>query len=187
MKFFFGLGNPGSVYEKNRHNVGHMALDYIARVYDYPVWREKFNSLVSEGTIGKNRVMLVKPQTFMNLSGNAVVQFVKFYKFPINELLVFHDELDVKRHELKFKQGGGHAGHNGLRSIHEKIGPNYNRIRIGIGKPENQNDISKYVLSNFDSTDSDKLEKIFSFLAAEAKSLAINDFDAFKTSIKSLR
>lgn len=160
MFLLVGLGNPGPKYEANRHNVGFMAVDQIASRYRFPVWRKKFNAELSEGAIGgvDARVVLLKPQAFMNKSGDAVQAARQFYKIPLDRTFVFHDELDVAPGKLKIKQGGGAGGHNGLRSMDAQGGADYWRVRIGIGHPgvhaPNKEDlVTRYVLSDFAKAD----------------------------------
>src|SRR5947209_11735925 len=135
MQLWVGLGNPGAKYALQRHNVGFMAADIIAEVHEFGPWSKKFRSVVAEGRIGRQRVLLLKPQTFMNDSGDAVQQALHFYKLDMDDLTVFHDELDLAPFKVKVKQGGGTAGHNGLRSIDAALGPDFRRVRIGIGHP----------------------------------------------------
>lgn len=134
MKLFIGLGNPGAKYAMNRHNIGFMALDEIAATHNFTPWRKKFQGQVSEGVLGGEKVILLKPETFMNRSGQSVGEAVRFYKTAISDVTVFHDELDLAPGKCRVKQGGGHAGHNGLRSIHQHLSPEYQRVRLGIGQ-----------------------------------------------------
>src|SRR5204862_7166293 len=135
MQLWVGLGNPGAKYALQRHNVGFMAADILAEVHDFGPWQKKFRSLVAEGRIGRQRMLLLKPQTFMNDSGDAVQQALRFYKLDLDDLTVFHDELDLAPFKEKVKQGGGAAGHNGLRSIDAALGRDFRRVRIGSGHP----------------------------------------------------
>ena len=135
MQIWVGLGNPGAQYAMHRHNVGFMAADIIAEVHGFGPWQKKFRSLVSEGRLGRHRTLLLKPQTFMNDSGDAVQQALRFYKLDLDALTVFHDELDLAPFKVKVRVGGGLAGHNGLRSIDASLGPEFRRVRIGIGHP----------------------------------------------------
>lgn len=144
-----GLGNPGAKYENNRHNVGFLALDEIARRHGFGPWRAKFQGEVSEGKIGTDKVLLLKPQTYMNESGRSVGELCRFYKIPTEDLVVFHDELDLPGGKLRVKTGGGHGGHNGLRSIDAHLGQNYTRVRIGIGHPGDKARVYGHVLSDF--------------------------------------
>ena len=135
MKLFVGLGNPGAEYAFNRHNVGFMAADAIAATHGFPAWRKRFQGLAAEGRLGREQVLLLKPQTFMNESGRSVGEAVRFYKLDLADVIVFHDELDLVPGKVRVKAGGGVAGHNGLRSITAHIGNDYVRVRIGIGHP----------------------------------------------------
>jgi peptidyl-tRNA hydrolase, PTH1 family len=149
MRIIVGLGNPGPRHERNRHNIGFMAADAIVRRHGFPAWRSKFQSEMVEGTIGGERVLVVKPQTYMNLSGEAVAAAARFYKVPPADVIVLHDELDLAPGKLRVKRGGGAAGHNGLRSIDAHIGQDYWRIRLGIGHPGAKELVHGYVLQNF--------------------------------------
>lgn len=150
MWLLVGLGNPGKKYENNRHNVGFMVLDKIADDNHMPAWKNKFQGEMTEGRIGNNKVVLLKPQTFMNESGRSIGAAVKFYKIPLNKVIVFHDELDIEPQRVKIKQGGGTGGHNGLKSTDAHLGDkNYWRVRLGIGHPGDKNRVSGYVLNDF--------------------------------------
>src|SRR5689334_16778167 len=149
MKLFVGLGNPGGQYALNRHNVGFMAIDAIAATHDFPAWRKRFSGLSAEGKLGNESVLLFKPQTFMNESGRAVGEAVRFYKLTLGDVVVFHDELDLAPGKVRVKTGGGVAGHNGLRSITAHIGNDYRRVRIGIGHPGVKHLVHPHVLSDF--------------------------------------
>jgi len=135
MILLVGLGNPGSEYKFTRHNIGFLALDEIQESYSFPSWKSKFKGLVSEGTIGKHTVLLLKPQTYMNLSGQSVSEAMQFYKIPLENVIVIHDDLDLAPKTLRMKQGGSAGGHNGLKDIDQRLGANYWRIRLGIGHP----------------------------------------------------
>jgi len=175
MKLFAGLGNPGAKYAGNRHNIGFMALDAIQRANGFTPWRAKFQAEVSEGTLGSEKVILLKPLTFMNLSGQSVSAAARFYKLSPADLVVFHDELDLAPGKMRLKQGGGHAGHNGLRSIHDHIGPDYARVRLGIGHPGHKDRVAAYVLSDFAKADQDWLEDQMRAIAKAAPALAAGD------------
>jgi peptidyl-tRNA hydrolase, PTH1 family len=149
VRLVVGLGNPGARHSRNRHNVGFMAADAIARRYGFPASSSRFKGELSEGTIGGGRRLLLKPQTFMNLSGESVLAAASFYKIPPSEIVVIHDELDLKPGKVRVKRGGGNAGHNGLRSIDAMLGPDYWRVRIGIGHPGIRELVHPYVLQNF--------------------------------------
>ncbi|TAH34759.1 MAG: aminoacyl-tRNA hydrolase [Alphaproteobacteria bacterium] len=153
MHLIVGLGNPGSEYQNNRHNVGFMVIDALVKKYHLSGPKRKFESEVYEGNIKDYRVIAIKPQTFMNVSGVAVEQAMNFYKIPLDKIIVIHDELDIDPGELRFKSGGGSAGHNGLRSIDASIGNNYNRLRFGIGHPGHKDAVSSFVLHDFDKSE----------------------------------
>ena len=153
MKLFVGLGNPGAKYEGNRHNIGFMAVEAIADVHAFPPWRKKFQALVTEGSIGGERVMLMKPETFMNDSGRAVGEAQRFLKIADSDIAVFHDELDLAPAKVKVKTGGGNAGHNGLRSISTHLGNDYQRVRLGIGHPGSKDAVVHYVLNDFSKSE----------------------------------
>ncbi|MDX2264266.1 MAG: aminoacyl-tRNA hydrolase [Hyphomicrobiales bacterium] len=157
MKLFVGLGNPGAQYAMNRHNVGFMALDAIAQEHDFGPWRKRFQGVASELQTGAYKLVLLKPATYMNESGRAVAEAVRFYKLTPADVTVFHDELDLPPGKLKVKTGGGHAGHNGLRSIAAHLGPDFRRVRIGIGHPGDKAKVSGYVLSDFAKSDKEWL------------------------------
>lgn len=158
MKLIVGLGNPGSKYARNRHNIGFMAVDEIAAAHGFPPWRAKFQGQMSEGRIGPDKVILLKPETFMNSSGQAVGEAARFHKINSTDIIVFHDELDLAPSKIRVKTGGGHAGHNGLRSIHQHIGPEYERVRMGVGHPGHKDAVSGYVLRDFPKAEADWLD-----------------------------
>ncbi len=172
MQIWAGLGNPGTQYAMHRHNVGFMALDAIAELHRFGPWQKKFRSLASEGRIGAHKVLLIKPQTYMNDSGDAVQQALRFYKLDIDALTAFHDELDLAPFKIKVKQGGGTAGHNGLRSIDASLGPNFRRVRIGIGHPGHKDKVTPYVLGNYAKAEMDSLADLLAAIASEADWLA---------------
>ena len=150
-----GLGNPGAEYAATRHNVGFMAADEIHRRYNFSAFKSKFSGLIAEGNIDGEKVYLLKPQTFMNLSGNSVVQVANFYKILPQNVVVIHDDMDLPTDKIKAKIGGGSGGHNGIKSIDSCISPNYNRIRIGVGHPvyKNEESVVNHVLSGFSKAD----------------------------------
>jgi PTH1 family peptidyl-tRNA hydrolase len=148
MFLIVGLGNPGADYEKTRHNAGFMAVDEIALRYGFSPFREKFDGLLGEGKITGEKVMLLKPQTFVNLSGNSVVKAANFYKILPENIIVIHDDIDLQINQVKAKLGGGTGGHNGLKSIDSHISPQYNRVRIGVGPAAGENAV-EHVLSRF--------------------------------------
>jgi peptidyl-tRNA hydrolase, PTH1 family len=183
MKLFAGLGNPGAKYAGNRHNIGFMALDAIAEAHGFAPWRAKFQGLVSEGQMGGQRVVLLKPQTFMNLSGQSVTEAMRFFKLEPADLTVFHDELDLAPGKIRLKQGGGHAGHNGLRSIHGHIGEAYARVRLGIGHPGHKDRVAGYVLSDFAKSDQAWLDDMMRGISEGAPMLAAGEGPKFLNAV----
>jgi PTH1 family peptidyl-tRNA hydrolase len=179
MQIWAGLGNPGAKYALHRHNVGFMAADILAEVHGFGPWQKKFRSLTAEGRIAGHRILLLKPQTFMNDSGDAVQQALRFYKADLEALTVFHDELDLAPFKVKVKVGGGTAGHNGLRSIDASLGPDFRRVRIGIGHPGpgRKDLVTPHVLGNYSKGEMDLLSDMLAAIADEAEWLA-NDDDA---------
>jgi PTH1 family peptidyl-tRNA hydrolase len=149
MLLFVGLGNPGERYAGNRHNIGFMAVQAIAKRHDIAPWRRKFQGVALEGAIGAEKVLLLLPGTFMNESGRAVAEAAHFYKLDAGHIVVFHDEAELTPGKVRLKKGGGNAGHNGLRSISEHIGNDYHRVRLGIGHPGNKDMMESYVLQDF--------------------------------------
>ena len=172
-----GLGNPGAEYARNRHNAGFMAVDTIHESYEFGPWRSRFQGLISEGALGKRKVYLLKPQTYMNLSGDSIGAAMRFFKLPLNALVVMHDELDLPAAKLKVKTGGGDAGNNGAKSITAALGPDYRRVRIGIGHPGDRGRVHGHVLGNF--TKADEKEWLVPMLTAiaEAAPLLAKDND----------
>ena len=162
-----GLGNPGAEYAATRHNVGFMAADEIHRRYNFSAFRAKFSGLIAEGNIDGEKVYLLKPQTFMNLSGNSVVQAANFYKILPENIFVIHDDMDLPTTKIKAKIGGGSGGHNGIKSIDATITPNYNRIRIGVGHPTNHNEenVVNHVLSRFSKQDAENIKNDINIVA----------------------
>jgi peptidyl-tRNA hydrolase, PTH1 family len=183
MKLFVGLGNPGAQYALNRHNVGFMAVDAIAAARDFPAWRKRFSGLAAEGKLGGEQVLLFKPQTFMNESGRAVGEAVRFYKLDLSDVIVFHDELDLAPGKLRVKAGGGVAGHNGLKSLTAHIGNDYVRVRIGIGHPGNKALVTGHVLQNFTKDEFAWLEPLLGAIAEEAPYLAEGANDKFQSRV----
>lgn len=166
MYLVVGLGNPGKEYANTRHNAGFMAADEISRRFSFSAFREKFDGLVAEGNIGGEKVLLLKPQTYMNLSGNSVVKAAFFYKILPQNVIVIHDDMDLKLGQIKAKCGGSSGGHNGIKSIDSQISPNYNRIRIGVGHPEHQqNQVIDYVLSSFGREEKETLNQSIDIVA----------------------
>jgi len=183
MRLFVGLGNPGAKYARNRHNIGFMAVDRIATDHGFGPWRRAFSGLVAEGRLGMEKVVLLKPETFMNLSGQSVQGAVTFYKLALNEVVVFHDELDLAPGKLRVKQGGGHAGHNGLRSIHAHLGEAYGRVRLGIGHPGHKDAVAGYVLSDFAKADAGWLDDLLRGISDGAAALAAGDLVKFQNAV----
>lgn len=178
MYLLVGLGNPGVEYAKHRHNIGFMALDRIAHDYEFSDWRTKDKGLRSEGKIGSKKVILVKPQTFMNESGRAVQPLVSFYKIAPENIFVFHDELDIAPGVMKVKLGGGTAGHNGLKSISACIGTDdYHRVRMGIGHPGSKARVTGHVLGNFREEDYDWLDLLLKSSSDHIEDLMIKPTD----------
>ena len=183
MKLFVGLGNPGAKYAGNRHNIGFMALDRIAADHGFSPWRKAFHGLVAEGRLGAEKVILLKPETFMNLSGQSVQAALTFYKLDLSAVTVFHDELDLAPGKMRLKQGGGHAGHNGLRSIHGHLGEAYGRVRLGIGHPGHKDAVAAYVLHDFAKADTDWLEDQLRGISEGAAALAEGDTARFMNAV----
>ncbi|MBY6139572.1 aminoacyl-tRNA hydrolase [Leisingera daeponensis] len=183
MKLFVGLGNPGPKYERNRHNIGFMALDRIAGDHGFSPWKSKFQALICEGNLGGEKVLLLKPQTFMNLSGQSVGEAMRFYKLTPADVVVLHDELDLAPGKARMKQGGGHAGHNGLRSIHSHIGADYARVRLGIGHPGHKDAVAGYVLRDFPRADEGWLDDLMRGISDGAAELAKGDGGKFMNAV----
>ncbi len=165
MLLLVGLGNPGGDYARNRHNIGFMAVDEIVRRHSFQPFRSKFNGELAEGRIGSQKVLALKPMTYMNESGRSVGVAAGFYKIPPEDVLVIHDELDLEAGKLRLKSGGGHAGHNGLRSIHAHVGEGYRRLRLGIGHPGDKSKVTSHVLKDFAKSDKDWLEPLLDSIA----------------------
>lgn len=183
MKLWVGLGNPGAKYAANRHNIGWMVVDRIASDHGFAPWRSKFQGSVSEGNLGGEKVMLLKPETFMNLSGQSVGEAMRFYKLTPEDVTVFHDELDLAPGKVRVKSGGGHAGHNGLRSMHQHIGDSYGRVRLGIGHPGHKDRVSGYVLSDFAKADQTWLDDVIRGASDGAVDLAKGDSGKFLNAV----
>ena len=175
MQLWVGLGNPGPQYAMHRHTVGFMALDVIAEIHSFGSVQKKFAGWVQEGRIGSEKIVLLKPATFMNESGRSVSEAMRFYKLDTTALTVFHDELDLAPFKIKVKSGGGTAGHNGLRSIAQHLGPDFRRVRIGIGHPGHKDRVTSYVLGNYAKAEMDDLADMLGAIAAEADWLAKGD------------
>ena len=183
MKLIVGLGNPGADYAHHRHNIGFMAVEAIAAQHRLPPWRKKFSALITEGDIGAERAILLKPQTYMNDSGRAVQEAAHFHKIALAEIIVLHDELDIAPSRLKVKTGGGNAGHNGLRSITAHLGNEYVRVRLGIGHPGSKELVHNWVLGNFAKADQAWLSDMLDAIARAAPRLADGKLERFQTDV----
>ncbi|APE44289.1 aminoacyl-tRNA hydrolase [Sulfitobacter alexandrii] len=183
MKLIVGLGNPGAKYARNRHNIGFMALDRIAAEHGFPAWKGKHQGAVSEGRFGSLRAVLLKPETFMNNSGQSVQAAAKFYKIEPQDVIVLHDEIDLAPGKVKCKTGGGHAGHNGLRSLHQHIGPDYHRVRLGVGHPGHKDAVPGYVLRDFPKADEAWLDDVLRGIGEGAPDLAAWDTAKFLNTV----
>ncbi len=183
MKLLVGLGNPGARYARTRHNIGFMALDRIAEAHGFSPWRKKHQGEVAEGRLGDVRALLLKPQTFMNLSGQSVREAARFLKIEPAEIIVFHDEIDLAPGKCRVKHGGGHAGHNGLRSIHQHIGPEYARVRLGVGHPGRKEEVANYVLLDFAKAEEGWLDDVLRGCADGAPALAAGDDAGFMNAV----
>lgn len=183
MKLIVGLGNPGAKYAGHRHNIGFMVLDQIARDHDFPAWKSKHQGSVSEGRFGSDRAVLLKPETFMNKSGDSVGAAMRFYKLDPEDVIVFHDEIDLAPGKVRYKQGGGHAGHNGLRSIHAHIGDTYGRVRLGVGHPGHKDRVPGYVLHDFGKADQEWLDDVLRGSSDGAAALVAGDSGKFMNAV----
>ncbi len=183
MQLWVGLGNPGPTYAMHRHNVGFMAADAIAEVHGFSAPRKQFQGWTQEGRIGPEKIVLLKPATFMNESGRAIRAAMDFYKLTPADVTVFHDELDLVPMKVKVKTGGGAAGHNGLRSADSHIGPDFRRVRIGIGHPGHRDRVHGYVLGNYHKTEIEPLTDMLGAIAAEAEWLAAGDDARFMNEV----
>ena len=183
MLLIVGLGNPGDKYAGNRHNIGFMAVDEIVRRHNFLPERSRFQSLAHEGMLGGTKVLVMKPQTYMNKSGLAVQLAAKFYKIAPEDIIVLYDELDLAPGKIKTKLGGGTAGHNGIRSITQHIGADFHRVRIGIGHPGKQSLVHNHVLGDFYKIDLEWLEPLLEAMAAEADWLGQNDLTRFQSEV----
>ena len=172
MQIWTGLGNPGPQYALHRHNIGFMACDAIAEIHGFGPVQKKFSGWVQEGRIGPQKILLLKPATYMNESGRAVSEALRFYKLDPGALTVLHDELDLAPFKVKVRVGGGLAGHNGLRSINQHIGPDFRRVRIGIGHPGHKDRVTGHVLGNYAKSEFDPLSDMLAGIGAEAEWLA---------------
>jgi PTH1 family peptidyl-tRNA hydrolase len=183
MLLFVGLGNPGARYAGNRHNIGFMAVEAIAKRHGFAPWRRRFQGVATEGSLDAKKTLLLLPGTFMNESGRAVAEAVKFYKIGLNEIVVLHDELELPPGKVRIKNGGGNAGHNGLRSVSEYMGNDYKRMRIGIGHPGNKDLVHSYVLSDFAKAERPWVETLCDAIADNAGILARDQDSSFQNKI----
>jgi PTH1 family peptidyl-tRNA hydrolase len=183
MLIFAGLGNPGSRYARNRHNIGFMAVEAIARAHRASPWRTRFQAEACEATIGTEKVVLLKPQTYMNESGRAIGEAARFFKIAPADVIVFHDELDLAPAKLRVKCGGGNAGHNGLRSTTAAIGNDYRRVRMGIGHPGLKELVHAYVLNDFGKAEGPWVEDLCTACADNAALLAAHDDAGFQNKV----
>lgn len=183
MKLIVGLGNPGPKYAGNRHNIGFMAVDRIAADHGFGPWKARFQGQAAEGRLGQEKILLLKPETFMNNSGQSVGEAMRFYKLEPADVIVLHDELDLAPGKTRVKTGGGHAGHNGLRSIHAHIGEHYGRVRLGIGHPGRKDLVSHYVLHDFSKADQDWLDDLLRGVSEGAADLAEGETGRFLNAV----
>jgi PTH1 family peptidyl-tRNA hydrolase len=183
MLLFVGLGNPGARYAGNRHNIGFMAVDAIARRHGLGPWRRRFQGVACEGPIGSHRVLLLLPGTYMNDSGRAVAEAAHFFKLMPSDFVVFHDEIDLAPAKLRVKTGGGNAGHNGLRSISAHVGNDYHRVRIGVGHPGAKELVHPYVLSDFAKSERPWVEAMTAIIADNAELLARGEHATFQNKV----
>jgi peptidyl-tRNA hydrolase, PTH1 family len=180
---FVGLGNPGAKYSGNRHNIGFMAVDEIVRRHSFLSWRKKFHSDMSEGKLAGEKILVLKPQTFMNESGRAVGEAVRFHDIDLDQVYVFYDELDLEPGKLRVKKGGGAAGHNGIRSIAAHIGPDFKRVRLGIGHPGEKDFVMPHVLGDFAKSDREWVSKLLEGVADEVELLATGKDEKFQSKV----
>jgi PTH1 family peptidyl-tRNA hydrolase len=183
MLLLVGLGNPGARYTGNRHNIGFMAVEEIAKRYGIGPWRRRFQGVACEGPIGGERALLLLPGTFMNESGRAVAEAAHFYKLPLKDIVVFHDEIDLRPAKVRVKIGGGIAGHNGLRSISEHIGNDYRRVRIGVGHPGNKDMVQHYVLGDFAKSERGWVEALIDVIADNVDLLTRGEDASFQNKV----
>ncbi len=183
MLLLVGLGNPGSKYASNRHNIGFMAVDEIVRRHGFAAWRKRFQGETSEGSLGGERVMALKPQTYMNESGRAVGEAMRFYSLTPDDVIVLHDEIDLPPAKVRVKTGGGSAGNNGIRSIDAHIGADYHRVRLGVGKLEAKGTARVHVLGDFNKADQAWLAPLIEAIGENAGLLAARDFTTFQNRV----
>jgi PTH1 family peptidyl-tRNA hydrolase len=183
MRLFVGLGNPGAKYQGNRHNIGFIAIDVMARRHGFAPWRRRFQGETSEGSLDGERIVLLKPMTYMNESGRAVGEAMHFFKLGLGDISVFHDELELPPGKIRVKVGGGIAGHNGLRSISAHAGNDYRRVRIGIGHPGMKELVHGYVLNDFAKAERPRFETLCNVVADNAALLAADKDSTFQNKV----
>ncbi len=183
MRLLVGLGNPGANYARNRHNVGFMAVDAIARRHGFPSWRRRFQGVAAEGPLGGERVILLLPGTYMNDSGLAVSEASHFYKIAVGDIIVFHDEIELPPAKVRVKVGGGNAGHNGLRSISSHVGNDYSRVRIGVGHPGAKDLVMPYVLGDFAVAERPWVEALCEIIADNAALIVKGEDATFQNKV----
>ena len=183
MQIWVGLGNPGAQYAMHRHNVGFMAVDTIAEVHNFDPWKKQFQGWAAQGRVGGERILLLKPATFMNDSGRSIGEAMRYFKAETGDVTIFHDELDLAPFKVKVKVGGGTAGHNGLRSTEAHIGNEFRRVRIGIGHPGHKDRVTGHVLGNYAKAELDPLADMLGVIAREASWLAAGDDPRFMSEI----
>jgi len=183
MRLLVGLGNPGSRHERNRHNIGFMAVDAIVRRHSFPPWRDRFKGEITEGVLAGRKVLALKPMTYMNASGESVLAVASFYKIPPQEIAVIHDELDLAPGKVRVKRGGGSAGHNGLRSIDARLGNDFWRVRLGIGHPGAKELVHAYVLQNFTAEETAWVGPLCEAVAEAAPLLVADDPNGFMNKV----
>ena len=183
MLLLVGLGNPGPGHAKNRHNIGYMAADEIVRRYSFGPWRRRFHGSVSEGRLAGRRAIVLKPETYMNHSGQSVAAALRYYRIEPEKTIVIHDELDLPPGKVRVKQGGGNAGHNGLRSIDAHVGRDYRRVRIGVGHPGVRDVVADYLLHDFNKSDKAWVDETTDAIADAIEVLAIGDLPGFMNKV----
>ncbi len=183
MRLLVGLGNPGSDYARNRHNIGFMAVDEIVHRHSFAPFRSKFQGVLSEGQLAGQKVLILKPTTYMNESGRSVHAAMAFYKIPLQDIIVFHDEMDLAAAKIRIKTGGGHAGHNGIRSIQSHIGAGFKRVRIGVGHPGAKDKVVGHVLKDFSKADQQWVDKLVDAIGDNAGLVVAGDDSGFMSKI----
>ena len=183
MQLLVGLGNPGPSYARNRHNIGFLAVGEIARRHSFQSWRKRFHGLLAEGQLAGERLLTFKPQTFMNRSGGPVGEAFRFFKMEPKQVIVFHDDIDLEPGRVRIKCGGGHGGHNGLRSIDKHIGKDYWRVRLGVGHPGDKEKVTGHVLHDFAKTDDAWTQDLLAAIAGELPRLIIGDPPSFMSRV----